>query len=444
MVVCRSMSSLPIVPSLSASAIRYGLFPFVLVILGFLTMAGAAIAAPTVYVGGSRLVYKAAPGATNRVEVTRTGDSLTITDSTSPITVGSPCLSISPTTAQCPTANLVYLSFLLGDQNDSILFGSGIPNFYYLVNGGPGSDEINASSMTGEGNLYSGGGEIEWVFGGQGSDRISTGDVLDAAYVVGDGGDDEISATGQAVWDEYPNEAPSTGGSEIHGGPGNDQIDTTGMSGDVWITLHEGDDYVYGGPGREYVRLDEGAEFASTGGGDDYFLRQHLPPEYPESGDDYIEGGEGSDQLLIEDAPSHVTFDGGDDLDWVDYFRWNALSSSGWSISQDNIANDGGVGDLGDNVLGTVEGVGFHLSNNWGPDHLVGGPESNTLNGQFGNDYIDGAGGSDTLSGGKGADTIYAVDGEVDTVSCGNDPDSATVDSIDIVSPDCETVTVEP
>ncbi len=73
----------------------------------------------------------------------------------------------------------------------------------------------------------------------------------------------------------------------------------------------------------------------------------------------------------------------------------------------------------------------------------VGGLRGNdTLMGGDGPDLLTGGGGSDELHGGAGADRIYAAERRPvrDVVSCGGDRDTALVDRLDQVSPDCERV----
>ena len=71
---------------------------------------------------------------------------------------------------------------------------------------------------------------------------------------------------------------------------------------------------------------------------------------------------------------------------------------------------------------------------------LDGGKGDDVIEGLLGPDKITGGPGRDRLSGGGGDDTINARDGERDMVNCGQGTDTATVDRIDSVSPNCETI----
>jgi hypothetical protein len=66
------------------------------------------------------------------------------------------------------------------------------------------------------------------------------------------------------------------------------------------------------------------------------------------------------------------------------------------------------------------------------PLDVTGGPGDDTLTGGTGADHLDG---------GPGNDTFEAVDGAIDTITCGTETDSGNADSADVVAADCEAVT---
>jgi hypothetical protein len=90
-----------------------------------------------------------------------------------------------------------------------------------------------------------------------------------------------------------------------------------------------------------------------------------------------------------------------------------------------------------------------------GPDRVDGGPGNDALDAGFGDDVIVGGPGRDTISGDLaggdcgprwckypyGNDTIEAVDGEIDSITCGAGRDTVRADAADVVAPDCEAVT---
>ena len=124
------------------------------------------------------------------------------------------------------------------------------------------------------------------------------------------------------------------------------------------------------------------------------------------------------------------------------------------------------VGTEGDDIASASEvGNRAELSGKGGNDQLKGTDDDDVLDGGAGADDLTGGYGNDTIVGGPGtdkivadrdgrcnemhcdlspgsaADTIDAVDGEVDTISCGPGTDTVKADAADVVGADCETVT---
>lgn len=109
-----------------------------------------------------------------------------------------------------------------------------------------------------------------------------------------------------------------------------------------------------------------------------------------------VHGGDGADLI-----------GGGDGDDTLDGGPGNDLLSDGAVVSDDTI--DGGPGD----------------------DRLFGGG---------GVDSLDGGAGEDAFFGGAGDDTLTSSDNFKDAVVCGDGSDTAIVDDLDDVDPDCELV----
>src|SRR5919204_5356142 len=81
-------------------------------------LAGAApAAASTVQLDGATLTYDAAPGESNRLTISSTGGTLTVTDTGATVSVGAGCSSVSSTKATCPAAGAAAVS--TGDMNDT-------------------------------------------------------------------------------------------------------------------------------------------------------------------------------------------------------------------------------------------------------------------------------------------------------------------------------------
>lgn len=97
------------------------------------------------------------------------------------------------------------------------------------------------------------------------------------------------------------------------------------------------------------------------------------------------------------------------------------------------------LGGGGENSL-HGSGGGDRLAGFDGGDALYGRSGEDVLYGGAGDDELYGGAGEDGVLGGPGDDFIEAKDGAKDDVGCGPGLDSASVDSKDLVSADCESV----
>jgi hypothetical protein len=75
-----------------------------------------------------------------------------------------------------------------------------------------------------------------------------------------------------------------------------------------------------------------------------------------------------------------------------------------------------------------------------GNDTILGGAGYDRLYGGAGSDVITGGSGADKVYGGAGSDSIDVVDGERDTVDCGDGADHVVADPVDVVAKNCEVV----
>jgi Ca2+-binding RTX toxin-like protein len=257
----------------------------------------------------------------------------------------------------------------------------------------------------------------------------------------------------------------------LRGGPGDDQLDGGA-----------GNDTLDGGPGRDKVFGTKGAD-ALDGGADN----------------DEVDGGAGDDQVLGGDGDDLVTgdhyegvgrdvVDGGAgfdriEADWGDR-SYNAVASP-ITLTLAGGADDGHDGE-GDDVRGveqvttsvggaltgtdapeklttfqtnmpvTMRGLGGadELRTGDGPDSVDGGAGDDLIDAHFGDDTIVPGPGRDRVfadtQGGDcgpiwcklpyGNDTVDAVDGEIDSITCGAGSDRVAADPADVVAPDCEQV----
>jgi len=177
-------------------------------------------------------------------------------------------------------------------------------------------------------------------------------------------------------------------GGEIYAGSGNDTI-----NGSSW-----GDITIYGGPGRDRIRMSASNSNSITayGGDDGDWL-------YGTGARDTLHGGDGNDYILGGNGAD--TIDGGAGADYI----------SG-QAGQDTI--DGGEGN--DTIFGNLDAD--TINGGPGSDRITGGGKGDTINGGPGNDTIFGDGetgassdvrdlirgdaGNDTITGGNGYDDI--------------------------------------
>ena len=135
-------------------------------------------------------------------------------------------------------------------------------------------------------------------------------------------------------------------------------------------------------------------------------------------GRDYIRAGSGNDQVYAQ----------GDN----DYLRGS-------------FGSDVLIGDAGNELGGPNPRDGDdRIFGSSGRDHLIGFGRSDYLSGGSGDDTINAEEnnppkGTDTVFGGRDDDVIFAVDGVIDRINCGDDFDEVEYDTgIDVVNANCE------
>lgn len=246
--------------------------------------------------------------------------------------------------------------------------------------------------------------------------------------------------------------AEGYGSEAVDGGPGNDEL--SGLDGDDELDGGDGNDKVSGGAGADVLR---------GGAGDDEITSDPMENRSP----DVIDGGPGRDSIsdwMRGDPATEqlvtVTLDGAAD---------DGFPGEGDNVTNMEVVESYGalrfVGTDGDDIASASEvGNRAELTGKGGNDQLKGTDDDDTLDGGPGNDDLAGGYGNDAIVGGPGqdkivgdrdgrcnemhcdlspgsaADTIDAVDGEVDTISCGPGTDTVKADAVDVVAPDCETV----
>jgi len=324
----------------------------------------------------------------------------------------------SVTELGCPKTGVAEVDLNLGDRNDEVTMNPQSPLPYAqktVLHGGPGDD---TAVMGGEfdvlfgdednDHLFGNGGNDN-LFGGAGNDELDGGAGPEQDFVFGDAGNDTL--------------LPPVGPDFLAGGDGTDTV-TFGAGNDT-ITL---DGLNNDGTPGQNADVNSTIEVIDGGAGTDTIVG--------DADTDTLRGGPGADAINGGGGPDVIQGDaGGDDLHGgagVDEVRYPEVATQ--HITLDELANDG-AGSEHDNVRGDVETITA------GPaaDTLIGNAGPNTLDGGADADQITGGGGNDTLLGGPGDDDIFARDGVQDTVDCGPDGGTATVDPMDTVTA-CTTV----
>ena len=319
--------------------------------------------------------------------------------------------------AQCPAAGTARFVVNLGGGIDGVQFtlldANALPA---QVDGGPGDDcgFVNLTGTTKDDQIS--GGEGEDCIEGFGGEDTLNGDAGADPDILGGGGNDTID-----------------------GGAGNDGFNVVdGGAGDDTVRGGSGDDYLTGAGGEDTIRGDAGndtllgnADIDHLFGGDDNDSIQG------DAGADDTHGENGND-VLFAGAPDQAdVLDGDEGIDSIDYFDRSGTEPV--SVTLDGQANDGAPGE-GDNVLDAEDVDGG------GADDTLRGSDSSEfsiMRGNGGNDTITPGSLEDVVFGGNGDDTVETRDGFTDRIACGRGTDTVTADALDIVAPDCETVTVE-
>jgi len=214
------------------------LFVFI-VVLGLFPIGAFA---GKVRVVGDTIIFDAGIGEVNTVTINPRGSvfdpstgqfisGLTITDSTSLMTILSPCRAVAGT-ALCQDVVVARAVINLGNKDDSVKedfsFDQGGLPLPMTVEGGLGDDTISGSTVA------------DTLNGGDGNDTIDGGDGDDV--INGGFGDDHLTG--------------GRGNDTIRGNAGKDQID--GGDGADDIDGGIGDDHIIGGKGKDILKGDAG------------------------------------------------------------------------------------------------------------------------------------------------------------------------------------------
>lgn len=305
----------------------------------------------------------------NNINITRSGDLFTITDTGGDgVVEAGPGCQLFPNdgVTLCRATEVTQVRVGLGDGNDTLTTNVATP---VLAHGGIGNDTITGGNSSGPMILI----------GAEGTDTLIGG--VNNDTVQGGPGDDALGG-----WH---------GNDTLEGGDGNDTFDG-GL----------GNDTLSGGAGHDNM----------TGG----------------AGSDVFHGGDGTDSVSYRTSQVSVTVlldnianDGARTEEEGDNVRDDVEQLLG-GPGDDILAGSGAANGMrGGGGADALLGGG-------GDDVLLGEAGNDFINGGVGNDLIDGSDGVDQLHGSEGDDTVAARDGAQDTtVDGGPGTDTCIVDAID-------------
>lgn len=313
------------------------------------------------------------------------------------------------------------MAWLYGTQNDDTLYGyAGQVNYIFgygghdrlfgadqtdYLYGGRGNDFL--SGLAGNDYLYGDDGDDAFN-GGAGVDYYSGGTGIDLAYFGWNTQTMGVSidlSINQVQNDGFGNSETITGIENIEGSRFDDYIRGDGAA-NMFIG-HEGNDFLFGGNNNDRLYGGVGDDrLYGNGGQDELFGGDGADQLYGgddndrlwgQEGDDYFRGGRGVDEMI-----------GGAGIDRVSVCERDATQVAYVDLHLQKVLNDG-FGNY--EFLSDVEGAG---SGTQFADAFYGSEGANQILGGRG-DFINGRGGADeiivygapaTLDGGDGSDTL--------------------------------------
>jgi Ca2+-binding RTX toxin-like protein len=289
------------------SAITRDQFRHIVLLAGLLLLAAfvqpSFSDAGTVTLSAGTLDYSAASGEQNRVFIFNGGASgFRVIDTSSAITAGSGCTSLTANEAFCPSqltgpsASPIDIHVAGGDLNDFVEVATSFYNDA-ILDGGAGADELQGG--TGSSNILDSGPGSDTFRPGPGSGLFP--DIVDyssrtnpLSVSLGDGLANDGEAGEQDLIED--------GIRVARGGSGNDTMsahavgfqifDLFGRGGDDTLTVDSGDSTLDGGGGDDILVADSSPRegFILSGAGGNDVLRGG-------KGSDLLEGGGGNDRL---------------------------------------------------------------------------------------------------------------------------------------------------
>jgi Ca2+-binding RTX toxin-like protein len=312
----------------------------VLVAIGCLAAAQAAMASTLTLPGGTTVQFTAAAGETNNVTVARSATLYTVTDPGSTITPTAPCVTVNANTATCPVAGVIDVNVALADGNDQAIVDATVTGVAVTLQGGDGNDSLTGIPgrdvlQGGPGNdTLSGLGGDDQLTGGSGDDTLAGGDG-DDSLAAGTGRDNVQGASGD---DTFTDAGADTDTDTYGGGAGTDLIDYSDAA--VGVTVNLDGVANDGVPGEADNAGADIEDVTGTTKADTITGNAAANELNGGSGNDTLSGGGGSDGL--NGARGSDTLDGGSGIDALAGGPGNDTLRAR-DISADDVSCGGGV-----------------------------------------------------------------------------------------------------
>jgi len=285
--------------------------------------------------------------------------------------------------------------------------------------GGSGNDSLTGGSGF---DVLSGGEGDDSLTGGDGSDRLIPG--LGADTVNGSIDD----------WIDTADFSPESVGITLTIGAGNSSSGDTvanvdqliGTSGNDILTVGSAPASINGGPGNDRLGTGPAGQGQLYGGpGDDTFV-----PYGTDGSFEIYYGGDGFDTLDFAASQTTANMRARNEIEhYVGGPGNDQISTSNQYICPGALC-----------LAVTLEGNAGndYLEGGYGLDTIAGGAGADIIRGSGAADQLTGGAGEDTIGGEGGDDTIAAVDGEKDTIQCGDGNDVLSADPVDVFDASCE------
>jgi len=294
-------------------------------------------------------------------------------------------------------APIKFGSFFIGQSGKDTITGS--PSYDFIM-GNDGEDTLSGGRKLDmvfggkEADIISGNRGIDLLFGGSGNDKVDGNENED--LIIGWHGNDTLHGGGGIVDAVFG----GTGSDDAYGDGGLDFV--SGGRGEDIAEGGEGIDLVLGGAGNDTARGNAGIDLVLAGADNDLAEGG--------SGIDFVVGSDGLDTLRGNDGIDVMLGLERSDLMYGD----NGIDLM-FGGGHDDIVYGGEsldliVGWTGSDCLFGQNGTDLIIGNS-ASDYLSGGAGTDLLLGGDGNDQLNGDGGFDILLGSDGTDNLFGADG---------------------------------